>query len=135
MPDTKKTGKKRILIDEEAEVDGSDTADVMEQLTEREMVDLTNWTNDSPSVSRAAHSHQSLEASRRKKACKAKPVPSISTAKSNTESEGEEEEENNQDREKGPEHETRSELLHKLQEAKKEEKAIEVSAVLCATLR
>ena len=89
----------------------------MEQLTEREMVDLTNWTNDSPSVNTTARSHQKTKAKQsRTRAC-------------------EEEEENDQDGEKDPKQERHSELLRKLQEAKKEAKAIEVSNFTCRHVR
>ena len=58
MPNTKRVAKRQFL-EEEAEVDGPDSPDVEEIITEKESSELNDWTNDSPNVDCSARSQRS----------------------------------------------------------------------------
>jgi len=90
MPNIKRVAKRQFV--EEVEVDGPDSPDVEEIITEKETSELNDWTNDSPNVDCSARSQRSLDAIRRKKARKAVPFPSTSNVEKSEEEEEEEEE-------------------------------------------
>ena len=77
MPNTKRVAK-RLFVEEEAKVDGPDSPDIEEIITEKESSELNDWTDDSSNVDCSAPSRHSLDAVRRKKARKAVPLPSTS---------------------------------------------------------
>lgn len=89
MPNTKRVAK-RQFVEEEAEVNGPDSPNVDEIITEKESSELNDWTNDSLNVNCSARSQPSLDAVRREKACKAMPLPSTSNVEESEEKEKEE---------------------------------------------
>lgn len=128
MPNIKRVAK-RQFVEEEVEVDGPDSPDVEEIVTEKERSELNDWTNDSPNVNCSACSQCSLDAIRRKKARKAVPFPSTSNVEKSEEEEEEEEEGEDADQQR------RRELLRKLQEAKQEARDIEAGNFVSPRVR